>query len=52
MKGVNNTGSEISLITEDLHAHLESQGIEMLELKLQSTVLVNAFGSSSWRITT
>jgi len=32
VKGVNDTGSEISLITEDLYAHLLSQGLEMLEL--------------------
>ena len=50
VKGVNDTGSEISLITEDLYAQLLSQGIEMLELKLQSTVLVTAFGSRSQRI--
>ena len=31
-------GSEIILITKDLSAHLLSQGLEMLELKLQSTV--------------
>jgi len=34
VKGVIDTGSEISQITEDLHAHLLSQGLEMLELKL------------------
>jgi len=39
-KGVIDTGSEINLITEDLSAHLQSEGLEMLELKLQSTVLV------------
>jgi hypothetical protein len=49
VKAVIDTGSEISLITEDLCAHLLSQGIDMLELKLQSTV-VTAFGSRSWRI--
>jgi hypothetical protein len=48
--GVIDTGSEINLITEDLHTHLLLQGLEMLELKLQSTVLVTAFGSRSWRI--
>jgi hypothetical protein len=50
VKGVKDTGSENSLITEDLNAQLLSQGIEMLELKLQSTVLVTAFGSRSRRI--
>ena len=50
VKGVIDMGSEISLITEDLYAQLLSQGIEMLELKLQSTVLVTAFGSRSRRI--
>jgi len=47
VKGVNDTGSELGLIPEDLFAHLLSQGLEMLELKLQSTVLVIAFGSRS-----
>jgi hypothetical protein len=50
VEGVIDTGSEISLITEDLCAQLLSQGIEMLKLKLQSTVLVTAFGSRSRRI--
>ena len=50
VKGVIDTGSEISLITEDLYAQLLSQGLDMLELKLQSTVLVTAFGSRSQRI--
>jgi hypothetical protein len=50
VKVVNNTGSEINLITEDLYAHLVSQGLEVLESKLQSTVSVIAFGSSSRRI--
>jgi hypothetical protein len=50
VKGVIDTGSEISLITEDLYAHLRSQGVEMMELTLQSTVLVTAFGSRSRRI--
>jgi hypothetical protein len=49
VKGVIDTGSEINLITEDLYAQLLSQGIEM-ELKLQSTVLVTAFGSRSRRM--
>ena len=38
VKGVIDMGSGISLITEDLSAHLLSQGLEKLELKLQSTV--------------
>jgi hypothetical protein len=50
VKGVNYTGSEISLITEDLYAHLLSQGIDMLELKLQSSLLVTAFFSRIRRI--
>ena len=50
VKGVIDMGSEISLITEDLYAQLLSQGLEMLELKLQSTVLVTALGSRSRRI--
>jgi hypothetical protein len=50
VKMVTDTGSEISLITEDLYAHLQSQGLEMLELKSQSTVLVTAFGIRSQRI--
>ena len=49
-KGVIGTGSEISLITEDLYAHLLSQGLQMLEIQLQSTVLVTAFGSRSRKI--
>jgi hypothetical protein len=50
VKGVTDTGSEISLITEDLYAHLLSRELEMLELKSQSSVLVIAFGIRSWRI--
>jgi hypothetical protein len=50
VKVVIDTGSEISWITEDLYAYLLSQGLEMLELKLQSTVLVTSFGSRSQRI--
>ena len=50
VKGVIDTGTEISLITEDLYVQLLSQGLEILELKLQSTVLVTAFGSRSRRI--
>jgi len=50
VKGVIDMGSEISLITEDLYAHLLSQGLEILEVKLQSTVLVTVFGSRSQRI--
>ena len=38
VNGVIDMGSEISLITEDLSAHLLSQGLENLELKLQSKV--------------
>jgi len=50
VKGVIETGSEISLIMEDLYAHLLSQGLEMMELQLQSTVPVTAFGSRNRRI--
>jgi hypothetical protein len=50
VKVVIDSGSEISLITEDLHAHLLSQGLEMLQLKLQSEVLEKAYGSRRWRI--
>ena len=50
VKGVIDTGSVIILITEDLYAHLLSQGLEMLELKLQSPVLVTAFDSRRRRI--
>jgi hypothetical protein len=50
VKGVIDTGSEISLITEDLYAHLLSQGLEMMEIQLQITVLVTVFGSTSRRI--
>ena len=44
VKGVVDTGSEISLISENLYATVLSQGLEMLELKLQNTVLLTAFG--------
>jgi len=50
VKGVIDTGSEISLITEDLYPNLLSQGLEMLELKLQSAVLLTAFRVRSRRI--
>ena len=50
VKGVIDTGSEISLITEDLYAHLLVQQLEVLELKLQSMVFVTTFGSRSQRI--
>ena len=50
VKVVFDMGSEISLITEDLYTHLLSQGLEMTELQLQSTVFVTAFGSKSQRI--
>jgi hypothetical protein len=33
VKGIIDTGSEISLITEDIYAHLLSQGIEMMALR-------------------
>ena len=49
VKGVIDKGSEISLITEALYAHLLSQALEMMELQLQSTVLVTTFGSRSRR---
>ena len=39
-KWVIDKGSEVSLITEDLSAHLQNEGSEILELKLHSTVLV------------
>ena len=38
------------MITEYLYATLLSQGIEILELNLQSTVLLAAFGGRSRRI--
>jgi hypothetical protein len=50
VKEVNNTGYGISLITEELYAHLLSQGLEMLELKLQSRLFVTAFDNSNRRI--
>jgi hypothetical protein len=34
VKGVIGMGSEISLITEELYAHLLSRGLDMLELKI------------------
>ena len=50
VKGVIDTGSDISLVTEDLYPNLLSQGLEMLELKLQSVVLLTAFRGRSQRI--
>jgi hypothetical protein len=50
VKGVIDTRSDISLITEDLYPNLLSQGLEMLELKLQSVVLLTAFRGRSQRI--
>jgi len=50
VKGLIDTRSEISLMMEDVYANLLSQGLEILELKLQRTVLVTAFGSRSRRI--
>jgi hypothetical protein len=40
VKGDIDTGSEISFIMEDIYANLLSQGLKMLELKLQNTVIV------------
>ena len=50
VKGIIDTGFEISLITEDLYPNLLSQGLETLELKLQSVVLLTAFRGRSKRI--
>jgi hypothetical protein len=50
VKGVIDTGSEISLITEDLSAHLLSQGVETLGVKITKLVLITGSGSMSRRI--
>jgi hypothetical protein len=47
---VANDEETFGLQKEHLYANLLSQGLEVLELKLQSTVLVTVFGSRSQRI--
>jgi len=44
------TGSQISLLTEQLHHELRSEGVEGLQLGVQNTGLVSAFGNKSKRI--
>ena len=39
LKGVTDTGFEISLVIADEHANLQSQGLVMLEFKLQERCL-------------
>jgi len=44
------TGSQVSLLTEDLYHKLRSEGVEALELGVQNAVLVSAFGNKTRRI--
>jgi len=37
------TGSQVSLLTEELYLKLRSEGVEALELGVQNAVLVSAF---------
>ena len=41
------TGSQISLLTEDLYYKLRSEGVEGLEVGVQNAVLVSAFGNKT-----
>ena len=45
-----NTGSQVSLLTEGLDYSLRSEDVEGLELGLQKSVLVSAFGNKTKRI--
>jgi hypothetical protein len=44
------TGSQISLLAEELYYKLRSEGVEGLELGVQNAVLVSAFGNKTKRI--
>ena len=44
------TGSQISLLTEELYYKLRSEGVKGLELGVQNAVLVSAFGNKTKRI--
>ena len=44
------TGSQISLLSEELYHELRSEGMKGLELAVQNAVLVSAFGNKSKRI--
>jgi hypothetical protein len=44
------TGSQISLLTEELYRNLRSESVEDLELGVQNAVLVSAFGNKTKRI--
>jgi len=44
------TGSQISLLTEEMHENLISEGLVSLELGVQSAVLVSAFGNKTKNI--
>ena len=48
--GVIGTGFEISLVTRPICEFTDARIADFKELKLQSTVLVTAIGSRSWRI--
>jgi hypothetical protein len=45
-----NTGSQVSLLTEELYHKLRSEGAEALELGVQNAVLVSVFGNKTRRI--
>ena len=47
---VTDTGSQISLLSEELYHELRSEGVKGLELAVQNAVLVSAFGNKSKRI--
>ena len=44
------TGSQISLLTEELYYKLRREGMEGLELGVQNAVLVSVFGNKTKRI--
>jgi hypothetical protein len=46
------TGSQVSLMTEELYYRLKSEGVKSLELGVQNAVLVSAIGSKTKRIRT
>jgi hypothetical protein len=50
ISAVIDTGSQISLLSEELYLELRSEGVEGLELGVQNAVLVSAFGNKSKRI--
>ena len=47
ISAVIDTGSQISLLSEELYHELRSEGVEGLELGVQHAVLVSAFGKKA-----